>query len=132
MYGTLSEIAIAFIAAALLTVMVDQITYIIKEILPFPAKVESFITYVVLCGIASAVCWQGHFDLFTKLNFSWRYTWEGYLLTGAMIAGGSSLLSKQFRVAGLIPTVISGVTSYFGWGSSNSTDDSNNTGSGLP
>ena len=40
-YGTLSSIAVAFIATALLVVMVDQITRIIKAILPFPDKVEA-------------------------------------------------------------------------------------------
>lgn len=117
MYGTLSGIAIAFIATALLVVMVDQMTRIIKAVLPFPAKVESVITYLVLCGIASVVCWQGDFDLFTYLNFTWQYPWEGWVLTGALIAGGSSLLVKQFHVVGLIPSIVSGVSSMFGLGS---------------
>lgn len=119
MYGTLSSIAIAFIATALLVVMVDQMTRIIKEVLPFPARVEAVITYIVLCGIASVVCWQGDFDLFRYLNFSWQYPWEGWLLTGALIAGGSSLLVKQFKVVGLIPSIISGTASMFGYGGSN-------------
>lgn len=116
MYGTLSSIAIAFIATALLVVMVDQMTRIIKEVLPFPARVEAVITYIVLCGIASVVCWQGDFDLFRYLNFTWQYPWEGWLLTGALIAGGSSLLVKQFHVVGLIPSIISGVASMLGYG----------------
>lgn len=117
MYGTLSSIAIAFIATALLVVMVDQMTRIIKEVLPFPARVESVITYIVLCGIASAVCWQGDFDLFRYLDFTWQHEWEGWMLTGALIAGGSSLLVKQFHVVGLIPSIISGTASMFGYGS---------------
>ena len=123
MYGTLSSIAIAFIATALLVVMVDQITRIIKEILPFPPKVEAVITYFVLSGIASAVCWQGDFDLFRYLNFTWQYPQEGYALTGALIAGGSSLLVKQFKVVGLIPSIISGTASMFGYGGNNTTAD---------
>lgn len=115
-YGTLSSIAVAFIATALLVVMVDQMTRIIKAILPFPDKVESVITYIVLTGIASVVCWQGDFDLFRYLDFAWKHEWEGWLLTGTLIAGGSSLLVKQFRVVGLIPSVISGVASMFGYG----------------
>jgi len=126
MYGTLSGIAIAFIATALLVVMVDQMTRIIKEVLPFPPRVEAVITYLVLCGIASVVCWQGDFDLFTYLNFSWRYPWEGWVLTGALIAGGSSLLVKQFKVVGLIPSIISGVSSMFGLGG-NYTDTNTET-----
>jgi hypothetical protein len=116
MYGTLSNIAIAFIATALLVVMVDQMTRIIKEILPFPPKVESVITYIVLSTIASAVCWQGDFDLFRYLNFNWQYPEEGWILTGILIAGGSSLLVKQFKVVGLIPSIISGVQGMFGYG----------------
>jgi hypothetical protein len=122
MYGTLSNIAIAFIAAALLVVMVDQMTRIIKEILPFPPKVEAVITYFVLSGIASVVCWQGDFDLFRYLNFTWQYPQEGYALTGALIAGGSSLLVKQFKVVGLIPSIISGTASMFGYGSNSTAD----------
>jgi hypothetical protein len=116
MYVTLSNIAIAFIATALLVVMVDRITWAIKEVLPFPARVEAVITYLVLCGIASIVCWQGRFDLFTYLGFNWQHPWEGWVLTGALIAGGSSLLVQQFQVVGLIPTIISGVSSMFGLG----------------
>lgn len=123
MYGTLSSIAIAFIATALLVVMVDQMTRIIKEVLPFPAKVEAVITYIVLCGIASVVCWQGDFDLFRYLDFTWQYQWEGWLLTGALIAGGSSLLVKQFKVVGLIPSIISGTASMFGYGGNSSAAD---------
>ena len=68
MYGALSNIAIAFIATALLVVMVDQMTRIIKErYCLFPQSGESVITYI--CGIASVVCWQGDFDLFRYLNF---------------------------------------------------------------
>jgi len=121
MYGTLSGIAVAFIATALLVVMVDQMTRIIKEILPFPARVESVITYLVLSGIASVVCWQGDFDLFGYLDFTWQYPWEGWVLTGALIAGGSSLLVQQFKVVGLIPSVISGVASMFGYGTGETT-----------
>lgn len=123
MYGTLSNIAIAFIATALLVVMVDQMTKIIKEILPFPPKVETVITYLVLCGIATVVCWQGDFDMFRCLNFNWQYPWEGWLLTGTLIAGGSSLLVKQFKVAGLIPAIISGTASMFGYGGNNTDVD---------
>jgi len=122
MYGTLSAIAIAFIATALLVVMVDQMTRIIKEILPFPPKVESVITYIVLSGIASAVCWQGDFDLFRYLNFNWQHQEEGWILTGLLIAGGSSLLAKQFKVVGLIPSIISGTASMFGYGSNSTAD----------
>lgn len=122
MCGTITSIALAFIAVALLVVMVDQITKVIQGIMksiPFlPDQFEWTFAYMILMGIASAVCWQGHFDLFTHLNFTWCYKWEGYLLTGALIAGGSSLLVKQFRVMGLIPTVVGGVTSMFGMGSS--------------
>lgn len=116
-YGTLSSIAVAFIATALLVVMVDQITRIIKAILPFPDKVEAVISYVVLCAIASVICWQGDFDLFRYLDFTWQYEWEGWILTGTLIAGGSSLLVKQFKVIGLIPSIISGTAAMFGWGS---------------
>jgi hypothetical protein len=132
-YGTLSSIAVAFIATALLVVMVDQMTRIIKAILPFPDKVESVITYIVLTGIASVVCWQGDFDLFRYLDFTWQYPWEGWLLTGTLIAGGSSLLVKQFRVVGLIPSVISGVASMFGYGGyGGGTDTETTTDDGQP
>lgn len=124
-YGTLSSIAVAFIATALLVVMVDQMTRIIKAILPFPDKVESVITYIVLTAIASVVCWQGDFDLFRYLDFAWKHEWEGWLLTGTLIAGGSSLLVKQFRVVGLIPSVISGVASMFGYGGYGGYGDNN-------
>lgn len=136
-YGTLSSIAVAFIATALLVVMVDQMTRIIKAILPFPDKVESVITYIVLTGIASVVCWQGDFDLFGYLDFTWKHEWEGWLLTGTLIAGGSSLLVKQFRVVGLIPSVISGVASMFGYGGyggygDNNADTETTTDDGQP
>ena len=117
MYGTLSNIAIAFIAVALLAVMVDQFTRVLHAILPFPPKYETPLIYFILVSIASAVCWQGHFDLFTLLGFEWwQYPELGWLLTGCIIAGGSSLLGKQFRMVGLIPGIISGVASMFGYG----------------
>ncbi len=140
MYGTLSDIAIAFIAVALLAVMVDQLTRVLQAIMKWipylPDQFELPIAYIILVGIASAVCWQGHFDLFSYLKFDWwQHRWLGWLLTGSIIAGGSSLLGKQFRVVGLIPSIISGVASMLGWGSSSSTTDSatdtnNHTNSG--
>lgn len=126
MYGTLSDIAIAFIALALIVVAVDRITRFLQAVMkriPFlPDEFEDYITYIILVGMASAVCWQGRFDLFSTLNWNWHYTWEGYLATGAMVACGSSLLAKQFKVVGLIPSIVSGVTSMFGWGSGTTTD----------
>ena len=125
MYGTLSDIAIAFIACALLVVMVDQITKFLQAIVHAIPGIndikEWYIVYMMLWGIASAVCWQGRFDLFTYLHFTWHYTCEGYLLTGAMIAGGSSLLIKEFKVMGFFPSVISGISSMFGYGSNATT-----------
>lgn len=125
-YGTLSNIALAFIAVALLVVMVDQITKVLEGIMkriPFlPDAFEWTIAYIILLGIASVVCWQGRFDLFVYLNFNWHYKWEGYLLTGALVAGGSSLLVKQFKVMGLIPSIVSGVSSMFGYGGATSFD----------
>ena len=131
MYGSLSNIAIAFIACALLVVMVDQITKVLEGIMkriPFlPDAFEWTIAYAILFGIASVVCWQGRFDLFRYLNFTWHYNWEGYVLTGALIAGGSSLLVKQFKVIGLIPSIVSGVSSMFGYGSTDSTETTGTT-----
>jgi len=102
--------------------VVDRITLFLQAVMkriPFlPDAFEDYITYIILVGMASAVCWQGRFDLFSTLNWSWHYAWEGYLATGAMVACGSSLLAKQFKVVGLIPSVISGITSMFGYGSS--------------
>lgn len=122
MYGTLSDIAIAFIAVALLVVAVDRLTLFLQAILkriPIgPDSFDDYIAYIILVGIASAVCWQGRFDLFSNLNWNWHYTWEGYLATGAMVACGSTLLCKQFKVLGFMPSVISGITSMFGYGSS--------------
>lgn len=121
MYSTgLSQIALAFIALALLVVMVDQITrvlqYIMVKIPHLPNEFEMPIAYIILVLIASAICWQGHFDLFTLLGFEWRTQELGWLITGAIIAGGSTLLKKQFRMVGLIPGIISGMASTFGWG----------------
>ena len=126
MYGTLSNIAIAFIAVALLVVVVDRLTLFLQAVMekiPFlPNSFEDYIAYILLVGIASAVCWQGRFDLFSSLNWNWHYTWEGYLATGAMVACGSTLLCRQFKVLGLMPSVISGISSMFGFGSSATTD----------
>jgi hypothetical protein len=120
-YG-LTDIALAFIAVALLAVMVDQLTRVLEAVMervPYlPDQFELPIAYIILVGIASAVCWQGHFDLFKLLGFDWQYKELGWLLTGCIIAGGSSLLGKQFRMVGLIPGIISGVASMFGYGGS--------------
>ena len=127
-YGTngFTQIAIAFIAVALLVVMVDQVTRVLQAIMvkiPFlPDQFEMPIAYLILVGLASAVCWQGDFDLFRLLGFSWRHHWQGWLITGAIMAGGSSLLGKQFKMVGLIPNMISGVASTFGWGGYDSAD----------
>lgn len=119
MYGVLTDLAIAFIATALLTVMVDQITKVLEGMMQkisfLPDAIEWTMAYLLLWGMATAVCWQGRFDLFEELNFHWRYKWEGYLLTGALIAGGSSLLTKQFKIVGLIPGIVSGMASLFGY-----------------
>lgn len=136
MYGTLSDIAIAFIACALLVVMVDQITKFLQEIVHAIPGIndikEWYVVYMMLWGIASVVCWQGRFDLFSYLHFKWHYMWEGYLLTGAMIAGGSSLLIKEFKVMGFFPSVISGISSMFGYGSNTTTLDDTITPPGTP
>ena len=81
-----------------------------------PDQFELPIAYIILVGIASAVCWQGHFDLFKLLGFDWQYKELGWLLTGCIIAGGSSLLGKQFRMVGLIPGIISGWPIAAGYG----------------
>lgn len=134
MYGTLSNIALAFIAVALLVVMVDQLTRVLQEILPFPQKYELPLIYVILVSIASVICWQGRFDLFAQLGFEWQHSELGWLLTGSIIAGGSSLLGKQFRMVGLIPGIVSGMASMFGWGSNSSTTTTNDeqNGSDMP
>lgn len=127
MYTTsLSQIALAFIAVALLVVMVDQATRVLQAIMikiPYlPDEFEMPIAYLILVTMASAICWLGHFDLFVLLGFIWwKYSFLGWILTGAIIAGGSSLLGKQFKMIGLIPSAISGMASTFGWGGS--TDD---------
>jgi hypothetical protein len=130
-YG-LTEIALAFIAVALLAVMVDQITRVLQAIMkkiPFlPDEFELPIAYIILVSIASAVCWQGHFDLFKLLGFDWVYHKElGWILTGCIISGGSSLLGKQFKMVNLIPGIISGGASMFGYGSSTDTDTTTDT-----
>jgi len=138
MYGTLSDIAIAFIGVAILAVIVDRITLFLQAVMkkiPFlPDQLEDYITYIVLVGIASAVCWQGHFDLFSKLNWNWHYTWEGYLATGAMSACGTTLLIREFKVLGFMPSIISGVSSMFGWGGSSTLNDTtdNTDQKGMP
>jgi len=124
-YG-LTDIALAFIAVALLAVMVDQLTQVLEAVMAWipylPDQFELPIAYIILVGIASAVCWQGHFDLFKLLGFEWwQYPELGWVLTGCIIAGGSSLLGKQFRMVGLIPSVISGVASMFGYGGTDTT-----------
>ena len=128
MYGSIGagDILIAFIAVVILVVVVDQITKVIKEVLPFPAKVESVIAYIVLSIIATVICWQGDFDLFRYLHFNWQYPWEGWFLTGALVAGGSSVLTKLFTLVRAIPSPISGMTSMFGYGSgsTDTTDES--------
>lgn len=121
MYGTgFSQIAIAFIAVALLVVMVDQVTRVLQAIMSWipylPDHFEMPIAYVILVALATVVCWQGNFDLFTLLGFSWKQEWQGWVATGAIMAGGSSLLGKQFKMVGLIPGIISGMASTFGWG----------------
>ena len=131
MYGTLSNIAMAFIAVALLAVMVDQFTRVLQAVMAWipylPDQFELPIAYIILVGIASAICWQGRFDLFTLLGFDWwQYPELGWVLTGCIIAGGSSLLGKQFRMVGLIPGIISGVASMFGYGGG-TTDIGNTT-----
>lgn len=133
MYGYgLTAIALAFIAVALLAVMVDQITRVLEAIMkkiPFlPDQFELPIAYLILVGIASAVCWQGRFDLFMLLGFKWTYHKElGWILTGCIIAGGSSLLGKQFKMVNLIPGIISGTASMFGYGSSTDTTELTDT-----
>jgi hypothetical protein len=126
MYGTLSDIAIAFIGVAILAVVVDRMTLFLQAVMkrvPFlPDEFEDYLTYIILVGMASAICWQGHFDLFSKLNWTWHYNWEGYLATGAMAACGTTLLIKEFKVMGFMPSIISGVSSMFGLGSSATTD----------
>ena len=68
MYGTLSGIAIAFIATALLVVMVDQMTRIIKEVLPFPQEFEAVINIWSLRNRFGCLL-AGDFDLCTILIF---------------------------------------------------------------
>lgn len=125
MYGTLTDLTKAFIAVALIVVMVDVLTrvleWIMKKIPYLPDAFEPPLAYSILTGLASGICWQGHFDLFTLLGFSWRHTWEGYLATGAIMAGGSKLLMSQFKVVGLIPGIVSGVASMFGYSGYSST-----------
>jgi hypothetical protein len=117
MYSALSSIALAFIAVALLAVMVDHLTRVLQAILPFPSKFETPLIYIFLVTVASMICWQGRFDLFTLLGFTWSsYPELGWVLTGCIIAGGSSLLGKQFHMVGLIPSIISGIQGMFGYG----------------
>lgn len=73
-YG-LGDIALAFIALALLVVMVDQVTHVLQAIMIkiplFPDQFEMPIAYILLVCIVFAICWQVHFDLFMLLGFDW-------------------------------------------------------------
>lgn len=137
-----SDLAKAFIALALIVVMVDLITRsletIMKKIDSLPNQFEEPLAYLILTILSTIVCWQGHFDLFSLLGFTWAYPCEGWLITGAVMAGGSSLVGKQFSMVGLIPNMISGVATTLGigtWvtrtvGSSEDTDSSENKENG--
>jgi hypothetical protein len=125
MYGMdigLREVFLGFIAVAVLAPMMDQLVRVLEGImnkLPhFPDQFEKPVAYLMLVGISSWICWQGHFDMFTLFGLRWwQHPEIGWILTGAMIGGGSSLLGKQFRMVGLMPTILGGVSSMLGLGS---------------
>lgn len=126
LYGTLTTIAVATLALCFLVVPVDSLTRLLDEFFSKvdfgPDRLEDGIAFIALAGLASLFCWQAGFDFYTRaFDFVWKYRWEGYLATGFTIAGGSSMLTKRFRVANLIPSAISGVSSYFGWGGTQNT-----------
>ncbi len=120
-----SAIFFAFIAIATLAIAVDGVLVALqcamKRVPLLPDQLEHSIAYILLVSMGSFICWEGHFDLFTLLGFQWRDQEMGWVLTGAIIAGGSPLLKKQFKMIGLIPSAISGMASTFGLGGS--TDD---------
>ena len=123
-YG-LDTIGYAFVAVALLVPMVDVLTRVLKFLLApiTPDILEMPLVYVMLVSISSAICWQGHFDLLTLLGFNWwQHPWLGWVITGAIIAGGTTLLKKQFNMMGLMPSIFGGVASMFGYSSNRGID----------
>lgn len=134
MYNSLTSIVVATIALAFLVVPVDSavkalnIFFAKSNILPDP--VEDGLVFIALAGLASIICWQGGFDYYTRaFDFDWKQAWQGYVATGFTIAGGSAMLVKRFSVVSRIPSVISGVSSYMGWGGNTTTNKSEEAGS---
>ena len=130
MYGGMGvgeSVILGILSMIMLAPVVDRMVVFLKQLLAFlPGKSENSVTYVLLVGIAAMLCWQGHFDIFTLLGWHlWQNQWLGWLVTGGFIAGGTSLLGKQMRMASSMPPILGGVmsnvASMFGYGSSYST-----------
>lgn len=111
------SLVIPFIAIALLAVIIDRIILWLSSILNaipiFPDKVEWYIAFTIVFIISYLVCWQGNFDFMSFLGFQFNYAWEGYLVSAAIISGGSSMIKNSFNLINEMPSVITGLTTTF-------------------
>lgn len=115
-YG-LDAIGKAFIAIAFLVGMIECLTLFtitIAEKLPgIPDSYHWTVSYGFSCALASWICWQGHFDLFTLLGFDWwQYRWLGYTGTGCIIGGGTKRLMLYLKNVRALPGSLTGTSTY--------------------
>lgn len=131
MYGDISETVKAFVILVMLSVMIDKFMMFLNGIMPkiplVPDKIEWTLAYILNLATASVVCWQGHYDIFSSLGVNWKYAWEGWLLTGLVISGGSAFLKAQFKLMNLIPAPIRNMYSMFTTGDIGGNDNGSGT-----
>ena len=111
----LSAIGKAFIAITFLVGMIECITLFtvtIAEKLPgIPDEYHWTVSYGFSCALASWICWQGHFDIFTLLGLDWwQIHYLGYIGTGCIIGGGTKRLLLYFKTIKATPGMVSGNT----------------------
>lgn len=121
--GPFVDLALATLGVIFLVAVTESFAKIIDDVIawiPFikAPGLHTLAVRMVLTGIATVICWQGHFGFFTHAGFEWRLGWENYLTTGALVSGGSPVISKALRLGNLMPSILGGMSSAFsGYGS---------------
>ena len=107
------SLAIPFIAVAIAATIVDVIMSNLEEAMGRIPLMPDYLSlpaaYSVVLALSYYFCWQGDFNLFSYLDVSFNYDWQGWLMTAFVISGGSKFVREKYSLIGKIPSGIYGL-----------------------
>ena len=100
------------IVLCLLVPIIDNLTAWLEEGMKripwLPNRLDRLTVYPLVSGLALLLCWQGRFDFFAPLGFSFP-PWEGWLATALLVGAGSKYSTQAFSELNGIAQFISAI-----------------------